>query len=252
MSSTEDAQQAVVLAPQKSRRTRSAAPNTTDAGDAAVEEVEVTKHALMHDWSLFGLCTIPSKGKGKAQTQNVNVYEFNTVEDFWSIYNSLLTPSQILSKTNVIFLRKGAKPEWEDEFNKGGGEWITEIDPASPNRKKLDAMWEQTVLSAMGGTLADPDDIAGIWLQVRVNKTDSKNPIYKILIWNRNSSAEKAGKLGEAWVELLCDKAGAEAPPCTYVSHADAVRNHEEATKAKDYSREPPVSFSHNVTKGRK
>lgn len=257
---------AISLAPQKSRRARPAASASGDgsgaagsasADSAAVMTIEVTKHGLLNQWDLWGLCNVPAtanNNKKKQVAQNTLVYSFNTVEDFWSIYNSLLKPTAIAHKANVIFLRSEAKPEWEHEFNKQGGEWLAEFDPSCAHRKEVDAAWEQTVLAVIGGTLGDADDIAGVWLQCRPprevygNKggagSASAGTTYKICIWNRD--AEKAQKLGEAWVALMKDKAGISAMPCFYVAHHKAVEHYAEATKTKTFNTDPPVMFSFN------
>lgn len=53
------------------------------------------------------------------------------VEDFWSIYDFLIRPTQCMPDTeiklvsltaNLKFL-EGVKPMWEDENNKQGGRW---------------------------------------------------------------------------------------------------------------------------------
>ena len=54
------------------------------------------------DWSLKGY---------------LSVAEFNTVEEFWNIYNDLPT----LVHDMWFLMRKGIPPLWEDEINQKGG-----------------------------------------------------------------------------------------------------------------------------------
>ncbi len=40
------------------------------------------------------------------------------VEEFWSIINNLLPPSQLVKNANYHFFKDGIQPLWEDKANK--------------------------------------------------------------------------------------------------------------------------------------
>lgn len=48
-----------------------------------------------------------------------NVYEFNTIQEFWKYYNHLT----YINVPTIFLMRKGINPVWEDPLNKSGGAW---------------------------------------------------------------------------------------------------------------------------------
>ena len=180
----------------------------------------LVKHLLPHEWTLWCLCDIQTKGKAK-YPQNTAVYNFNTVEDFWAMYNNLKKPSEIAPsvKTNIIFLRKDVKPEWEDTYNKDGGEWIVDFEKSSRSNGSLDKAWENTLLNVIGSSFKNSDDVAAIWLQIRPKGAD------KISLWNKTAQDETiCVGLGDEWAAMLENDCGVKKPGCGYFVHADSVR----------------------------
>ena len=52
------------------------------------------------------------------------VFTFNTLEDFWRMYNNTYQTSEVISNTDYLMFKKHIKPEWEDPANKAGGKWV--------------------------------------------------------------------------------------------------------------------------------
>lgn len=57
----------------------------------------------------------------------VDVAEFDTVEDFWRIYNNLVPIDLLPSNTDFFIFKDYIKPQWEDPKNVKGGRWIYDI-----------------------------------------------------------------------------------------------------------------------------
>ncbi|KAF1740754.1 hypothetical protein MXB_3762 [Myxobolus squamalis] len=47
-----------------------------------------------------------------------------TVEEFWSLYQSIEHPSILKHCEDYSFFKINIKPEWEDPANENGGRWI--------------------------------------------------------------------------------------------------------------------------------
>lgn len=48
---------------------------------------------------------------------------FETVEDFWAVYQHCKRPEAVETKTCYHLFQEGIKPMWEDENNEKGGRW---------------------------------------------------------------------------------------------------------------------------------
>ncbi|KAG8856351.1 eukaryotic translation initiation factor 4E [Tulasnella sp. 330] len=94
-----------------------------------------------------------------AQAQNwmediKKVINFDSVEEFWGLYNNIVPPSQLPQKANYYLFKDNIIPAWEDEANKNGGKWSIQL-PKDKNRLGIDKMWLYTMLAAIGETF-DP------------------------------------------------------------------------------------------------
>ena len=73
------------------------------------------KHPLEHTWTLW---FDNPNGRQKQATWGQtlrSVYTFNTVEDFWCLYNNILTPSRLIMGTDFHLYKEGIEPTWEDD-----------------------------------------------------------------------------------------------------------------------------------------
>ncbi|KAJ7225455.1 eukaryotic translation initiation factor 4E class I [Mycena pura] len=117
------------------------------------------------------------------------VISFDSVEEFWGLYNNIVPPSQLPQKANYYLFKEGIIPAWEDEANKNGGKWSIQL-PKDKNRANVDKMWLYTMLAAIGETfdpsltMADPSGsppaslITGVIVSTRPQ-------FYRLSIWTR-------------------------------------------------------------------
>lgn len=116
------------------------------------------------------------------------VISFDSVEEFWGLYNNIVPPSQLPQKANYYLFKEGIIPAWEDEANKNGGKWSIQL-PKDKNRGNVDKMWLYTMLAAIGETFdpsltTDPSTptptslITGVIVSTRPQ-------FYRLSIWTR-------------------------------------------------------------------
>jgi hypothetical protein len=120
------------------------------------------------------------------------IYEFNTINDFWRLYNNFNILGG-LNKKNFFLMKKDIKPIWEDDKNKNGGTCSMKI----PITKSLD-MWTDLSMYIIGETFIDckikMDDINGISIC-------SKNIWSIIKIWNSNSDNDTSKELPDDFLK---------------------------------------------------
>ncbi|KAJ3719861.1 eukaryotic translation initiation factor 4E class I [Lentinula raphanica] len=117
------------------------------------------------------------------------VISFDSVEEFWGLYNNIIPPSSLPQKANYYLFKEGIIPAWEDDANKYGGKWSIQL-PKDKNKGNVDKMWLYTMLAAIGETFdpslttMDPSGsppnslITGVVVSTRPQ-------FYRISIWTR-------------------------------------------------------------------
>jgi len=72
-----------------------------------------------------------------------HLIEFDTVEDFWSVWNVLIAPSKLALGSNYHMFRTGIEPKWEDPTNARGGKWVATFPKQrpNPNIRTIDELW---------------------------------------------------------------------------------------------------------------
>ncbi|KAF8912722.1 translation initiation factor eIF4e [Gymnopilus junonius] len=129
------------------------------------------------------------------------VISFDSVEEFWGLYNNIIPPSQLPQKANYYLFKEGIIPAWEDEANKNGGKWSIQL-PKDKNRSNVDKMWLYTMLAAIGETfdpspsLSDGSNDASLITGVIVS---TRPQFYRLSIWTRlaPTGSEEDGALRE-------------------------------------------------------
>lgn len=151
------------------------------------------KHPLYNTWTLWfdnpSHKSATSKGSKDSWGEDLNkVVTFDSVEEFWGLYNNVVPPSELPQKANYYLFKEGIKPAWEDPANANGGKWSIQL-PRDKSRASIDRLWLYTMLSAIGETLdvsnttytATEDQlITGVIMSARAN-------FYRIAIWTRKS-----------------------------------------------------------------
>lgn len=181
------------------------------------------KHYLENTWTMW--FDNPS-GRQKQSTWGASmraVYTFNTVEDFWCLYNNIVTPARLVSGSDFSLFKAGIEPKWEDAANQYGGKW-TFLLPKGTLKNQLDQYWLNLLLAVIGEQF-DGDasnEICGVVINIR-NKQD------RLSIWTKTASNESAQiRIGKVMKEAL--ELG-ENGRLGYTSHDDAAKQDK---KAKD------------------
>ena len=105
--------------------------------------------------------------------------DFNTVEDFWALYNHIEVCSKIANGCDYSLFKTGVKPMWEDRHNRSGGRWLIGLDKKQ-RYSELDNFWLEIMLLLIGEAFEDHSkyvngavasirgkgDKIGIWLGI--------------------------------------------------------------------------------------
>ncbi|KAF1778631.1 Translation Initiation factor eIF- 4e-like [Phytophthora cactorum] len=190
--------------------------NVKDPQQPVEEEkkaVQEAAHPLQNRWVLW-YDNPKKRNSNESWEENLkNVYTFNTVEDFWCLYNNILAPTKLSIGSNYHLFKEGIRPMWEDPINAKGGKWIF-TNPRS-RKARLDECWLYVMLSLIGETLQDEDDICGAVVSVRKAQD-------RIAIWSATANAEDRQKaIGRGFRQALVDLGKNET--LKYQSHADAA-----------------------------
>ncbi|CAI6345259.1 unnamed protein product [Macrosiphum euphorbiae] len=185
--------------------------------EPAVAEL-VVKHPLENKWTLWFF-----ENKSKIWEENIHeVASFDTVEDFWCLFNHIKRPSQLSNQCDYNYFKNGIKPMWEDEKNSAGGRWLLQLPPAK-NSQHVDEYWKNIILSIIGEIYDQSSEINGAIVNVRTKGT-------KIAVWTNNASKDNGSNImaiGRKIKEVL----GAQNEKMVYESHADTANKQGSFTK---------------------
>ncbi|CAK7263426.1 eukaryotic translation initiation factor 4E [Sporothrix epigloea] len=144
------------------------------------------KHPLMHRWTLW--FTKPASGRGDNWNDLLKeVITFDSVEEFWGIYNNIAPVSELALKSDYHLFKENVRPEWEDAQNKHGGKWSYSF--KEKRNVDIDEMWLHTMLAAIGETLEgeDDDEVMGVVVNVR-------KAFFRIGVWTRTIGKSIPGR----------------------------------------------------------
>jgi len=172
------------------------------------------KHPLQNKWSLW-------YDNPRKKTQDTwgshlkKVADFDTVEDFWRLYNNLMPASQLIHGSDYHLFKHGIEPSWEDAANAKGGKWTFNVNSKQRN-DKLDSYWLYTMLACIGEAFGDDEDeICGAVVSIRKAQD-------RIALWTKTASKEVQTRLiGRIFKRAL------ELPENVvlgYQSHADSMK----------------------------
>ena len=98
-------------------------------------------------WYVYTLSHNEKKKQGRKGRHHEyilhEVYSFDTIEDFWKMYNNIYSVEEIMPNTDYMLFRKGIRPEWEDPANRAGGKWVVTL--------PIEEDMEEEVVSHGGG-----------------------------------------------------------------------------------------------------
>uniref|UniRef100_A0A4W6F8A3 Eukaryotic translation initiation factor 4eb n=2 Tax=Lates TaxID=8186 RepID=A0A4W6F8A3_LATCA len=192
-----------------------------ETGQEIVSPEAYIKHPLQNRWSLWFF----KNDKSKTWQANLRlISKFDTVEDFWALYNHIQLSSNLMSGCDYSLFKDGIEPMWEDERNKRGGRWLITL-TKQQRRLDLDRYWLETLLCLVGEAFDDySDDVCGAVVNIRT-KGD------KIAVWTSDyENREAVTHIGRVYKERL----GLPMKMTIgYQSHADTATKSGSTTKNK-------------------
>eukprot|EP00126_Sphaerothecum_destruens_P014040 Sdes_comp24078_c0_seq1m22140 len=174
------------------------------------------KHPLQNKWTFWydlqeRKATDDNWGQGMRE-----VYSFDTVEDFWAIYNNILPASALPLGASYFLFKSGIHPSWEDPKNANGGRFFYAFpknEVKGKDRKDtLNDLWLDILLALIGETLDDDDEACGVVLAIRKFQE-------KFAIWTSDHQSEAQIKKMRA--NLLECLPLIEANSLSYAPHKD-------------------------------
>jgi translation initiation factor 4E len=138
----------------------------------------IIKHPLQNSWTLWFFKNDRTRSWEENQRP---ITTFNTVEDFWCLYNHIELSSRLASGCDYSLFKENIKPMWEDGQNRSGGRWLINLDKKQ-RISCLDNFWLEVMLCLIGETFDDSSKyVNGAVVSVR-NKGD------KIGMWLGDST----------------------------------------------------------------
>ena len=128
------------------------------------------------------------------ESQIKKLAEFDTLEDFWAIFQYLKKPDDCKQAIEFQLFRHPIKPMWEDENNKNGGRISLKL------RKEFsNLVWEELVFAFIGGYFAKEinDEINGLVI-------NCKKDFNALQIWIKSYSNEITSAIEKNIREMLC------------------------------------------------
>lgn len=153
------------------------------------------KHPLMNKWTLW--YTKPPSNKGENNWNDLlkEVVTFDSVEEFWGIYNNIAKTSELSLKSDYHLFKTGVRPEWEDTQNKHGGKWAYQF--KDKRGVPIDDLWLHIMLAAIGETLESDKDKEIMGVVVNVRKA-----FYRIGLWTKTTGGGKGTPKEAALMEI--------------------------------------------------
>ncbi|CBI23707.3 unnamed protein product, partial [Vitis vinifera] len=176
---------------------------------AAPTEAAKQPHRLERKWTFwFDNQSKPKQGAAWG-TSLRKAYTFETVEEFWCLYDQIFKPSKLPANADFHLFKAGVEPKWEDPECANGGKWTV----ASSRKGNLDTMWLETLMALIGEQFDEADEICGVVASVRQRQD-------KLALWTKTATNEAAQmSIGRKWKEVIdvTDK-------ITYSFHDDSRR----------------------------
>jgi translation initiation factor 4E len=151
-------------------------------------------HPLHTAWTLWFLDPkVDSKSDWNARLQSVKT--FATVEDFWSLFNSMIQPTRLPHNGEIYVFREGQEPSYETHPD--GGVWSVMI--PMEERKFIEEAWLSLVLHTIGETAGKMnDDVIGV-------AASMKRRMLRISMWTSSAQdQEKQLQIRDRFIKVLC------------------------------------------------
>ena len=127
------------------------------------------------------------------ESQIKKLAEFDTLEDFWAIFQYLKKPDDCKQAIEFQLFKNNIKPMWEDENNKNGGRIALKL------RKEFsNLVWEELVFAFIGGYFDKEikNEINGLVI-------NCKKDFNTLQIWIKSYSTDVTSKIEKNIREIL-------------------------------------------------
>uniref|UniRef100_A0A8C5LG43 Eukaryotic translation initiation factor 4E n=1 Tax=Jaculus jaculus TaxID=51337 RepID=A0A8C5LG43_JACJA len=109
------------------------------------------KYSLQNRWTPWCF----KNDKSKTWQANLQlISKFDTVEDFWALYNYIQISSNLMPECDYSLFKDGIEPMWEDGKNKQGGQWLITLHKQQ-RQSDLDHFWLETLQCLIGESFDD-------------------------------------------------------------------------------------------------
>lgn len=168
-----------------------AAPPSAPANEAA--ETVNGPHKLERKWA-FWLDNQSKPKQGAAWGSTLKkAYTFDTVEEFWCLYEHIFKPSKLQPNADFHLFKAGVEPKWEDPECANGGKWTV----VTNRNTNLDQMWLETLMALIGEVFDEAEEICGVVASVRKSQD-------RLSLWTRNAANEAVQmSIGRKWKEVI-------------------------------------------------
>jgi len=139
------------------------------------------KHPLQNKWAMWYDAPVQKRlnsNNWKQETKHNKISDFESVEDFWCLFNNLNKPSELADKSTYALMKDGIEPEWESA--KDGGCWRLQFSQKE-NTQEVNQLWLWMVLAVIGESFDDGNDIMGAVLNIRFKGS-------RLELWLKRSS----------------------------------------------------------------
>ena len=127
------------------------------------------------------------------ESQVKKIAEFDTIEDFWAIFQHLRKPDSCKQGIEFQLFKLPIKPMWEDEYNKNGGKITLKL-----RKQYTTIIWEEMILAIIGNVLPKKinDEINGVVFS-------SKKESNTLQIWFKTYTKEITAELEQCIRDLI-------------------------------------------------
>ena len=119
----------------------------------------ISKTKLLHKYTFWFLISQNTLKNNQYESKNKKIAEFDTIEDFWKIYQHIKKPDNCKEGIELKMFKDNIEPRWDDDSNKNGGKLILLC-----NKEYTSIIWEEIILNIIGNIFPKniSDNINGI------------------------------------------------------------------------------------------
>mmetsp|Transcript_27650 Transcript_27650/g.60213 ORF Transcript_27650/g.60213 Transcript_27650/m.60213 type:complete len:234 (-) Transcript_27650:82-783(-) len=195
--------------------------------DSDTQKALLDPMPLKDTWVLWEQA-VPAGGNSFHESLK-KIVGFKTAQEFWSIWNGVPQPSELLENKRItrdnpgsgsqptaidaiMIFKEGVRPEWEDPLNASGGHFQVQLKP-STGGAQIDEYWNNIVLGMVGGTIDPYDMITGVRLVDKLSGAKAAG-ILRIELWfTRYEDNPAVTTLKKNMEKCLCQKLDGSAGP---------------------------------------